>query len=211
MARRTKEAAEETRTRILDTAEQVFHEKGVTRTSLSDIASHAGVTRGAIYWHFADKAALFQAMCDRATLPLEAMFSGVGAADLDDPLASLRAGCVGVLRQVEEDARCRQVFEIMSSKCEFVDEMAATMARRQGCRQDAMTLIERNLELAVKRGQVPAGLDARRAAIGLFAYVDGLIHNWGMMPERYSLADEAGELIDLFLAGIRADPARPGR
>lgn len=203
MVRRTKEAAEETRARILDTAEQVFHEKGVTRTSLADIASRAGVTRGAIYWHFENKADLFQAMCERATLPLEAMLSEIGKEDLDDPLASLRAGCVGVLRQVEEDARCRRVFEIMSHKCEFVDEMAGTMARRQGCRQDAMALIEDNLAMALKRGQLPAGLDARRAAIGLFAYLDGLIHNWNLMPEHYSLADEAGPLIDLFLNGLR--------
>ncbi len=202
MVRRTKEVAEETRARILDTAEQVFHEKGVTRTSLSDIATNAGVTRGAIYWHFADKAALFQAMCDRATLPLEAMFGSVAADDLDDPLASLRAGCVGVLRQVEEDARCRRVFEIMSSKCEFVDEMAATMARRQECRQGAMALIESNLGLAIQRGQLPADLDTRRAAIGLFAYLDGLIHNWGLMPGHYSLSENAGPLIDLFLSGL---------
>jgi hypothetical protein len=46
-------------------------------------------------------------------------------------------------------------------------------------------------------------LDTRRAAIGLFAYLDGLIQNWNMMPDRYSLADEAGALIDLFLGGLR--------
>jgi TetR/AcrR family acrAB operon transcriptional repressor len=206
MARRTKEAAEETRALILDTAEQVFHEKGVARTSLTDIASHAGVTRGAIYWHFANKADLFQAMCDRAALPLEAMFNAVGADELNDPLASLRAGCVGVLRQVEADVRCRTVFEIMSHKCEFVDEMAATMARRQECRQGAMAMIERNLAMAIERRQLPADLDARRAAIGLFAYIDGLIHNWGMMPDHYSLAGEAGALVDLFINGLRRAP-----
>jgi TetR/AcrR family acrAB operon transcriptional repressor len=204
MARRTKEAAEETRNRILDTAEQVFREKGVARTSLADIANQAGVTRGAIYWHFANKAELFTAMCDRATLPLEALFSGVADPERDDPLASLREGCVGVLRLVEGDARCRRVFEIMNSKCEFVDEMAATMQRRQECRQGAMDVIAGNLARAVERGQLPAGLDVQRTAIGLFAYLDGLIHNWGLMPERYSLAGEAEALIDLYLNGLRA-------
>lgn len=42
MARRTKEEAEETRQRILDAAEHLFHERGVSRTSLADIASGAG-------------------------------------------------------------------------------------------------------------------------------------------------------------------------
>jgi TetR/AcrR family acrAB operon transcriptional repressor len=49
MARRTKEEAQATRTQLLDTAEVVFREKGVSRTTLTDIASAAGVTRGAIY------------------------------------------------------------------------------------------------------------------------------------------------------------------
>jgi putative PEP-CTERM system TPR-repeat lipoprotein len=65
MARRTKEEAQETRNRILDFAEHVFNEKGVSRTSLDDLARAAGVTRGAIYWHFRNKAELFDAMLAR--------------------------------------------------------------------------------------------------------------------------------------------------
>lgn len=202
MVRRTKEVAEATRAQILDTAEEVFRAKGVARNSLADIAARAGVTRGAIYWHFQDKAALFQAMCERATLPLEAMFAQASAAATDDPLAKLRAACVGVLRIVEEDARCRRVFEVISHKCEFVDEMADTMLRRQSCRQDAMATFETYLAEAARLGQLPANLDTRQAALGLFAYVDGLIHTWVLMPERFSLAAEAGALIDLFLAGL---------
>jgi TetR/AcrR family acrAB operon transcriptional repressor len=72
MARRTKEEAAATRDSILDAAEKLFVEQGVSRTTLQHIASAAGVTRGAIYWHFDDKGALFNAMMERATLPLEA-------------------------------------------------------------------------------------------------------------------------------------------
>ncbi|WP_310673256.1 TetR family transcriptional regulator, partial [Burkholderia multivorans] len=55
----------------LDAAEHVFFEKGVSHTSLADIAQHAGVTRGAIYWHFANKSDLFDAMFDRVLLPID--------------------------------------------------------------------------------------------------------------------------------------------
>ena len=71
MARRTKSEAAITREQLLDAAERVFRERGVTRTSLAEVAAAAGVTRGAVYWHFRDKADLFDAMCERATLPLE--------------------------------------------------------------------------------------------------------------------------------------------
>ena len=50
MVRRTKEEAVETRKQILDAAERVFGERGVSRTSLTDIAEAASVTRGAIYF-----------------------------------------------------------------------------------------------------------------------------------------------------------------
>jgi len=203
MARRTKEEAQSTRTQLLDTAEVVFREKGVSRTSLADIASAAGVTRGAIYWHFENKADLFVAMCDRATLPLETLFGSVADPELADPLAKLREGCLEVLRQAEQDQRCRRVFEILNFKCEFVDDLAPTMLRRKECRQGAKAIIERNLQLAIERGQIPPATDVRRAAIGLFSYVDGLIVNWSMEPDSYSLAAQAGALIDIFLAGIR--------
>lgn len=51
MARKTREEAEQTRYLLLDTAEQLFSEKGVSKTTLADIASAAGLTRGAVYWH----------------------------------------------------------------------------------------------------------------------------------------------------------------
>ena len=56
MARRTKEEALATRHALLDAAERVFGRRGVARTSLVEIAEEAGVTRGAVYWHFKDKA-----------------------------------------------------------------------------------------------------------------------------------------------------------
>jgi TetR/AcrR family acrAB operon transcriptional repressor len=55
MVRRTKEEAAATRDSILDAAEILFAKNGVSRTTLQHIATAAGVTRGAIYWHFVDK------------------------------------------------------------------------------------------------------------------------------------------------------------
>ena len=49
MARKTKLEALETRERLLDAGEVVFRQRGVTRTSLAEIAAAAGVTRGAVY------------------------------------------------------------------------------------------------------------------------------------------------------------------
>ena len=59
MARKTKQEAQETRQHILDVALRIFSQQGVSSTSLGEIAKAAGVTRGAIYWHFKDKSDLF--------------------------------------------------------------------------------------------------------------------------------------------------------
>src|SRR3982750_1082626 len=112
MVRRTKQEAEETRGRILDAAERVFHEKGVAHASLEDIAAVAEVTRGAIYWHFKDKAELFDAMMQRVVLPAEDLLEQAGEQVKSDPLELLRHAAVSVLMRCARDERTQRIFEI---------------------------------------------------------------------------------------------------
>ena len=74
-----------TREALLDAAEREFRGKGVAHTTLADVAEAAGLTRGAIYWHFRDKAELFEAMCERAAMPMEAMLGCAGGEPLRRP------------------------------------------------------------------------------------------------------------------------------
>ncbi len=67
---KTKQKAEETRQQILDAAVREFSAHGVSRTSLTDIAIAAGVTRGAIYWHFKNKVDLFNEVGSYPSLKL---------------------------------------------------------------------------------------------------------------------------------------------
>src|SRR5262245_32496205 len=129
MARRTKEEAQETRSRILDAAERVFHEKGVAHSGLEDIAAAAQVTRGAIYWHFRDKGELFDAMMQRVVLPAEEMLECAGAAGETDPLQLLRRATVDVLVRTARDKRMQRVFEIAYHKCEYVGDAVGVRSR----------------------------------------------------------------------------------
>ena len=56
---------EETIRRILDTAERLFVEKGYERASLQDILDETGLSKGAVYHHFASKEDIFYAVCSR--------------------------------------------------------------------------------------------------------------------------------------------------
>lgn len=70
MVGRTKENAQRTRSAILDAAEKVFHEKNAANAPLSLIAEVAGVTRGAIYWHFKNRCEILAAIRGRSVFPI---------------------------------------------------------------------------------------------------------------------------------------------
>ena len=209
LARKTKQEAEKTRHALLDAAERAFSAHGVSRTSLSDIATEAGVTRGAVYWHFQNKADLFSAMMDRVTLPLEEAVEKAGHRGQDDPLAAVKGCMLGALTTTATDPKAQRVFEIVCHKCEFVDEMVAVKERYVEMRAGCLKQLESGLRQAVKKGVLPAGLDTRSAAVGLHALVDGLINNWLMDRRYFPLAREAEKLIDLFLGGLRVASPKP--
>ena len=52
---------EERRKQILDSALAVFSQKGFHASNVSDVAAHAGVSQGTIYWYFSSKEELFEA------------------------------------------------------------------------------------------------------------------------------------------------------
>jgi TetR/AcrR family acrAB operon transcriptional repressor len=204
MVRRTKEEALETRNRILDTAEQVFVDRGVSNTSLAQLAEAAGVTRGAIYWHFRNKADLFGAMMSRAVLPMEEMAARAGDEDLEDPLDYVRACALHVLEHLTADAQCQRVFEICCHKVEYVDEMVQVRRRHIEARTNWLKHMERGQRNAARKGLLAPSVNPRLAAVGLHALVDGLIVNWVLDPAYLPLAREARTLIGQYIESLRA-------
>jgi TetR/AcrR family acrAB operon transcriptional repressor len=71
--------------------------------------------------------------------------------------------------------------------------------------------LEQGLAAAIAKGQLPASLDAHRTAVGLHALVNGLISKWVMDPKAMPAKGDAGQLIDIFLDGLRRSPATKPR
>ncbi|WP_030956129.1 TetR family transcriptional regulator, partial [Streptomyces sp. NRRL S-481] len=100
--------AEQTRSTIITAAADLFDRRGYESTSLSDIVEHAQVTKGALYFHFAAKEDLAQAILElqshtarrlaeetdnRGHTSLEALMRltfGITRMSVEDPV--LRAG-----------------------------------------------------------------------------------------------------------------------
>jgi TetR/AcrR family acrAB operon transcriptional repressor len=203
MARRTKEEAAATRDSILDAAEKLFVEQGVSRTTLQHIATAAGVTRGAIYWHFDDKGALFNAMMERAILPLEAEMQVLDQVESDDPLVDLRNHMLAVLDRTVNDPGARRVFEIATLKVEFVGEMDAVRQRRKDNMANWMARAERRIGMAIDRGLISRHVNSTQVALGLWTMIDGLIRNWMFDPQDFDLLALGKCVIDPYLEGLR--------
>ena len=211
MVRRTKLEAAATRDALLDAAERVFRERGVAHTSLAEVAAAAGVTRGAVYWHFRDKSALFEALCERVQLPMEAMLASAGETRQKDPLGALRELAVNGLVRLATDARTQAVFDVIFHKCEFVAQFATVAGRRHATDSGCLSNVERLLAQAVGAGQLPRDTDTRLAARCLNAFMVGVMHEWVQTPKAYDLARAAPAMIDVVLAGLVARPPRRTR
>ncbi|WP_382320561.1 TetR family transcriptional regulator [Hydrogenophaga sp. UC242_53] len=204
MVRRTKADALATRHSLLDAAEHLFQERGVSRTSLNDIATAAGTTRGAIYWHFKDKADLFNAMMERVTMPLEGTLACTArtADTTANPLLSLRDSIMNALQQTANDEQTRRVFEVATHKVEYVAEMQAVRDRHLQVRNECTAMTEEILQQAVQREGIQLHIPLGTAALGLHVIIDGLIQNWLLDPEAFDLVKSGRDTMDVYLAGL---------
>jgi TetR/AcrR family transcriptional regulator, acrAB operon repressor len=185
--RRTKEESARTRRRIIAAARRVFAQRGVTRTSLGHVADAAGVTRGAIYWHFANKRALFDAMRECVSLPLA---DRIDFALLDernpDPLRAVQAFLRGLFDSVG-DRVTLETFEITQLKCEYVDEFAPELARQLERSHELVANLTRTYARARRAGMLRADLTPDIAALETCAFATGLF--------RLRLIDRNGALL----------------
>ena len=206
MARRTKADAQATRSGLLDAAEHLFQSRGVARTSLNDIALEAGTTRGAIYWHFKDKACLFIAMMERVTLPLEQTLALVDAQHTHDPVGHLRHALVQALRLIASDEQVQRVLLIATHKVEYTEELCAVQQRHLNSQKAALKHIHTALATAFSMQNKAPPVPLEVAAAGLQMLVEGMLHQWLLTPEAFALVQTGVNVLDVYLAGLGLSP-----
>ncbi|MDX1667774.1 MAG: TetR family transcriptional regulator [Limnobacter sp.] len=202
MARKTKEEAQETRHLILDAAQKEFSEKGVAHTSLHDIARRANLTRGAIYWHFKNKADLFNAMLDRVILPMEEFVDHANQSSDEDPIGFVRACALQVMYKLTHEAQTQEVFEIIKHKVELTGDMLPAKTRHLKGRNDCIQNIQSALATASDKALLKPGTDTAQAAIGLHCLIDGLISNWVLDPGAFNLEKQAHFCINQYIDSL---------
>lgn len=202
MVRKTKEDAELTRQRIINAAREVFLTKGVSRTSLEQIARHADVTRGAVYWHFTNKSELFHAMREQVFLPLIDRMDDTLLANIDeennpaaDPLKRIENFLQDTVQVLNDHQETRQTYEIMMSKCEYVDEFATVLQQILNNCSGIVEKFEQVYEKAHRKGLVNASYSPAELAMDTHLFFSGLLHMWVKDSDGSRFRNQAHTLI----------------
>ncbi|TXH97824.1 MAG: TetR family transcriptional regulator [Pseudomonas sp.] len=203
--RRTKEQAEQTRVAILEAAERLFLEKGVAQCSLEQIARAAGVTRGAVYWHFENKAHLFHEMLSQVRLPPEQLTERLNGCDGSDPLLSLRNLCIEAIENLARDEQRRRIFTILLHRCEFTDELREAEQRHNDFINQFIALVESLFARPASQARLQPGMTPRLAARALHALIAGLFTDWTRDPALFDPLTDTRPLIDAQLRGLLCD------
>lgn len=206
--RRTKAEAAETRCSILCAAEQLFFEKGVDNSALDEIASAAGVTRGAIYWHFASKSDLFLELYNSAQLPR------VNMADIDDPLESgedplarVEKMACGWLEMLAADRHRQRLLSILL-RTNFTDEFEPVRQEMDVLDQEHTLHLQGTLARAARHGGLADGWTPQSASRAFKWMMKGICWDWLLFGQKFDLVAEGGDKVRRLLSSFRSNPAR---
>jgi TetR/AcrR family transcriptional regulator, acrAB operon repressor len=207
--RRTKEQSEQTRQQILVAARREFATHGVTRTTLQRIAAAAHVTRGAVYWHFANKRALFRAMRDQISVPLFDHTEVLGT-DGPDPLRAVERFLHGVVDQMVANLQTRRTFDILALKCEYVDEFRPELKRHARSSRELAAKFALVYRRARDLGALREHVAPQTAALATCVFVTGLLRLWLMDEDGTLVRTHVDALIASHIGALRATPTAPG-
>ncbi|WP_320169387.1 TetR family transcriptional regulator [Maridesulfovibrio sp.] len=198
MARKTKEEAEKTRQALLDSAFKVFSEKGYAKTTLQDIAQDAGVTRGAVYWHFKNKTDLFEKLFDCAFMPVRDLLFSKFEEDLSPK--EMLAGLMRVwILHAGGDNNFRAAFEIMFNKTEWSEELMPFKMKFREYEYKFIKRAEKIIEQGQADGVFREDLVPEVAAAQYFSILLGLVQYTLIFPKEVDIEKEVEPLIAMFM------------
>lgn len=191
-----------TRDKLLSAAFEEIYRRGFQAASLDTILARAGVTKGALYHHFPDKAALGYAVVDEVVKGLLLKRWGVLAPVTGDPVSALQQ----VLRARAAGLTTREV-ELGCPLNNLAQEMSPLDQRFRKAVSATFDIWTRSVAKALKRGQtegtVRRDLDVRKVAGFVVASIEG---SFGLAKGAQSAALLRSNLAVLssFLESLRA-------
>jgi len=198
MARKTKEEARETREAILDAAIHVFFENGVSLSSLNEIAQRAGVTRGAVYWHFKNKRDIFDALHER----LHQSFIDQLAPRLDevedDPIAQLKRLHLDLMQGVHGDELKKRTLTIFLLKCDYSGDMKDFLIQQETSKLKSFQLFVEFFRKAQAQKRLPDRYPPEIVARTCHCFMSGLVYEYLRFPGIIDFGKHVEPVIEAF-------------
>jgi TetR/AcrR family fatty acid metabolism transcriptional regulator len=192
--------SEGTRQRIIDAAIQLFARKGYHQTSITDLASVASLTKGALYHHFANKDALLYAVLQaaREIWREEVVRDVLKARSALDRLNVLFENHARLIRE-------REMFCLMLSglvmEMDGVDEGAMVALREIFA--DLTLFIQRIIEKGQRAGEIRSDLDARLTALNIIGMLEGNNIPWMLNRGQVDYGEMMRSLEQILMSGVR--------
>src|SRR3954465_7848949 len=181
---------------ILRAATDVFAERGFFNAQVADVARAAGVAAGTVYLYFRGKDDLLisifeRTMTDAIAAGRESVAAKRGAVERLREIGRLHFERLG------RDRNLAVVFQVeLRQSTKFMERFSATYLRQYlGIIRD---LIAEGQADGVFRQRVNPTIAAKM----FFGVLDEMATNWVLSKRKYSLAAQAGEVVDLFVGGL---------
>lgn len=202
MARRTPEEAAQTRQQLIDTGLQLFSRQGIENTTLKQIAQAAGVTHGALYWHFRNRADLLLQIHHAHELPFEAQYLEQCQGVQQDALAALRQYIKGVLVGFARDPAAAAIYRVFYMPATPVADLAEVATELDDNRALWLEQLRFFLKQARKQKQLRKDGSAASQALVMQAALSGLLQEWLRTEGGFDLQHEGLKLVEILLAGL---------
>jgi AcrR family transcriptional regulator len=165
--RKTKEDTEISKLRILLAAENEFCRSGFAAANMDRIAKAAGLTKGAIFWHYKSKADLFKAIIKRAAERVKTMFKETFSSP-----RPIMENCREIIKRVKKD----KAFEILVAmgNAENTGDIPAGMLNE--CYEEIAEIFKnafQSFSAAKKRGELRADTDIRNVLVTITLIMNG--------------------------------------
>lgn len=195
--RRTKEQARETRAAILQSAEVLFLQKGFENVALDEVASAAGVTRGAVHWHFRNKQGLLFAIRDEMQQPMQELADRLLEDKALFPLDELADVISTSFRRLQADPRQRGLLRVLLQldSREDADDQGGGDAFQRNLRSSLITVFE----AVARNGKMPSFWTPASAAISFQAVINGLVTEWALGRTDFQLVPDGEATIRAIL------------
>jgi len=199
--RKTKEDTQKTRQDILQAAVENFSDKGFFSTSLNDIAKTAGVTRGAVYWHFDNKAEIFDALHADLHEPFIEHVLADLKTDSPHPILQLRDLMSQLLLELAQNPSKQQVMGLFLN-CDYSGVLAPFKARHKASKQESLALFEAYFKRAQEKNKLSRDADPEILTLTFHCFLKGLLIEY-LNGDIIDLKAHAKPLINQLFQGLK--------